>query len=167
MTSLPVSARSLQHLIHETIPQARSIDLAISAWNGDTLGMEAPLAPNINDKGCAFGGSLTSTMTLAGWALVTLLLQEHGWHCDVFVARSEVAYLAPVWKDFRACAELDEEADTEAFFRTLKARGKARLTVRCHVREQGGDTDCATLVARFVAKQRESGHDTPPADAPK
>lgn len=154
MNELPVPARSLQAFIHDSIPLARCIDLSITRWDGHTLGMDAPLAANINDKGCAFGGSLASTMTLAGWSWVTLLLREHDLDCDVFVARSEVAYLAPVWKDFQANAELAPGADTPRFLRTLKQRGKARIDVACRVREHDGAIDCATLQARFVAKTR-------------
>ena len=65
-----------------------------------------PLAPNVNDKGCAFGGSLVSLMTLAGWALVELALRQRGEDCDVFVGESHVRYLAPVWDDFQAHARL-------------------------------------------------------------
>ncbi len=39
-----------------------------------SLTLAVPLAPNINDKGCAFGGSLTSLMTLASWGVVELAL---------------------------------------------------------------------------------------------
>lgn len=165
MHTLPAAARDLDLRIRDQIPLTRAIALAITAWDGDTLVMDAPLAPNRNDKGCAFGGSLTSTMTVAGWALVTLALEQHGLDCDVFVGSSEVAYLTPVWQDFQAQAELDEGADWNSFFRTLRARGKARITVSCHVHERGNDARCATLTARFVAKQREPSPDKPAADA--
>lgn len=155
MDTLPDAARQLDARIRAQIPLARALDATISAWNGDQLVMDAPLAPNGNDKGCAFGGSLVSIMTLAGWALVTLALEQRALACDVFVGHSEVAYLAPVWKDFQIGAVLDDGADWDTFFRTLAARGKARTVVRCHVRERGSDTRCATLTARFVAKQHD------------
>lgn len=155
MVTLSDAARRLDTRIRTQIPLARALDSSISAWNGDTLVMDAPLEPNGNDKGCAFGGSLASVMTLAGWALVTLALEQRGLDCDVFIGRSEVAYLAPVWQDFQAHAELDEGADWDTFFRTLDAHSKARMTVCCHVHERGSDTRCATLTAKFVAKQRD------------
>jgi thioesterase domain-containing protein len=78
----------------------------------------APLAPNVNDKGCAFGGSLVSLMTLCGWALVELALRRRGEDCDVFVAESTVRYLSPLWQDFRSEARLAADADWPTFFRT-------------------------------------------------
>lgn len=147
----PISA--LQAYIRESIPLARAIDLGIDAWDGDTLTMSAPLAPNINDKGCAFGGSLASTMTLAGWALATLHLRAHGHACNVFVARSSIRYLAPVWHDFRVVARLDEGSDWTRFVTTLNARGKARIGIRCRAQEIDGHADCAILDAQFAAKR--------------
>ena len=146
-------ADDLLRFIRDKIPLARAMDLRLGRFTDDRLSLAAPLAPNINDKGCAFGGSLASVMTLAGWALVELALQRRGVDCDVFVGDSTVRYLAPVWADFRADAALAEGADWTTFFATLAERGKARIDVRCEV---PGDAarPAATLEARFVAKQR-------------
>jgi thioesterase domain-containing protein len=46
-------------------PITRAMQLEIAAWDGESLQIRAPLPPNVNDKGCAFGGSLVSVMTLA------------------------------------------------------------------------------------------------------
>ncbi len=154
-----IATDDLQARIRTQIPLARAIDLAIGTCDGNRLVMHAPLAPNINDKGCAFGGSLASVMTLAGWSLVTLALEQRDLACDVFVGRSEVAYLSPVWSDFQAIAELDVDADWAAFFATLARRGKARIAVACHVRERDADARCATLTAQFVAKRRDGDPD--------
>ncbi len=144
----------LQDHIRSTIPLAGTIDITAHRQADGTVCLAAPLAPNVNDKGCAFAGALVSTMTLAGWSLLTLLLRDRGFACDVFVASSEVNYLAPVWTDFRATARFDETSDTDTFMRTLTTRGKARIVTRSTVRECGGTADCATQIARFVAKRR-------------
>ncbi len=154
MHELPATARALDARIREDIPMARAIDLHIEACDGDTLSMTAPLAPNVNDKGCAFGGSLASLMTVAGWALVVLALEARGLACDVFVARSEIAYRAPVWQDFRAVATLADEAGWDPFFARLGQRGKAHIDLRCQATECGDEHSCATLAATFVAKHR-------------
>lgn len=146
-------AASLESFIRDTIPLARLIDVHLRTWADDTVVLAAPLAPNVNDKGCAFGGSLASVMTLAGWALVELALRQRGLDCDVFVAQSEVRYLAPVWSDFEAHASLAPAQDWETFIGTLEARGRARIEVCCRV--PGADGDAATLGARFVAKRRQ------------
>ena len=79
----PIS--DLQSLILSEIPMARAMDMSLRDYDGAQLTIAAPLAPNINDKGCAFGGSLVSLMTLAGWSVVVLKLKDLGRDCDVYV----------------------------------------------------------------------------------
>jgi thioesterase domain-containing protein len=132
------------------IPLTRAMQLRVQAWDGDSLVLAAPLAPNINDKGCAFGGSLLSLLTLAGWGLIVLKLRALQLQCDVYVQDSEVRYLAPVWEDFTAQARLAEGESWDEFARALSSRGRARLRVACHVPLATG-TEACVLKARFVA----------------
>ena len=146
--------RQLIEFIRDEIPLARAMDLQLDMVDTDKLSLRAPLAPNVNDKGCAFGGSLVSLMTLSGWALVEMALRRQHLDCDVFVAESDVRYLAPLWQDFRSEARLADEASWATFFATLSARGRARINVECVV--PGEDAQpAATLSARFVAKRRD------------
>jgi len=132
------------------IPLARAMQLRLRDYDGDHLRLAAPLAPNINDKGCAFGGSLLSLLTLAGWGLIVLKLRELKQRCDVYVQDSEVRYLAPVWEDFIAAARLAEGESWDEFARALQVRGRARLRVACRVPLASG-TDACVMHARFVA----------------
>jgi thioesterase domain-containing protein len=149
----PTQAQQLVQFIRNEIPLAHAMDLQLGSDDDDMLSLLAPLAPNVNDKGCAFGGSLVSLMTLNGWALVELALRRHGHDCDVFVGESTVRYLKPLWQDFRSEARLAADADWSTFFSTLTARGKARIEVACEVPGSEGQP-AATLSARFVAKRR-------------
>ncbi|TCV96061.1 thioesterase domain-containing protein [Luteibacter rhizovicinus] len=144
----------LESFILDGIPLARAMNLSIESFDGDRLIMTAPLGPNINDKGCAFGGSLASVMTLACWALVEMALRRRGDDCDVFVGESTVRYLAPVWEDLRAEASLAVGASWDAFFAMLDARGKARAAFRCFI--PGEAKPRASLDAVFVAKRRKA-----------
>ncbi len=155
---LPDDARALERFILDGIAPARDMQLRILEHADGMLAMGAPLAANVNDKGCAFGGSLTSLMTLAGWSLVELLLRRHEHDCDVFVADSHVRYLIPVWEDLRAEARLAADADAGTFLSTLASRGKARIEVACRI--VSADGVAATLEAHFVARLRKAG---PPA----
>ena len=149
----PTQAQQLIQFIRDEIPLAHAMDLQLDSCDDDTLSLLAPLAPNVNDKGCAFGGSLVSLMTLNGWARVELALRRRGHDCDVFVGESTARYLTPLWQDFRSEARLAAHADWSTFFNTLTARGKARIEVACVVPGSEGQP-AATLSARFVAKRR-------------
>lgn len=144
------------HSHYQSMPPVAAMNVGITGYDGKRLRLRAPLAHHVNDKGCAFGGSLVSLMTLSGWALVELALRRRGLDCDVFVAESTVRYLAPLWQDFHSEARLAADADWAAFFATLAARGKARIGVDCVVPGEDGKPAC-TLSARFVAKRRDQG----------
>ena len=133
-----------------TIPMVRAMQIALGEMHPEAVRLHAPLAPNINDKGCAFGGSLVALMTLAGWALVENRLQAAGLHADVFVADSQVEYLAPLWDDLTADAAAAEGEDWDAFLAAFAQKGRARIAVLAEVPlPQGGVA--TRLRARYVA----------------
>jgi len=150
---MPTPIAELQSLILGEIPMARAMDLTLREYDGAQLTIAAPLVPNINDKGCAFGGSLVSLMTLAGWGVVVLKLKDLGRDCDVYVQDSTVRYLAPVWSDIVAIAQLAEGETWDDFAQSLAQRGRARATVSCRVPLDEG-RDACTMQARFVAIAR-------------
>jgi thioesterase domain-containing protein len=150
---LQAAAQALVAFIREGIPLARAMALELGSYDGEQLTLASPLAPNVNDKGCAFGGSLVSLMTLTGWGLVELALRQRGEDCDVYVGESTVRYLSPVWGDFQARAQHAEEASWDTFFATLSARGRARIAVTAEIPDENGKP-AATLAAQFVAKRR-------------
>ena len=143
-------ASQFEQQLLDDIPLARAMQLRVAEWDDDRLRLSAPLAPNINDKGCAFGGSLASLMTLVGWGLIVLRLRALGRSCDIYVQDSMLRYIAPVWSDFSAEAQLAEGESWEVFVETLEQRGRARLRVACRVPLDDGSA-AATLEARFVA----------------
>jgi thioesterase domain-containing protein len=151
--TLDAAAAALEREILGAIAPARAMGLGVTAYDGNSLTLSAPLAPNVNDKGCAFGGSLVSLMTLAGWGLIKLALDRAGRDCDLFVGDSDVRYLSPVWNDFSATARLVDRESFQAMYEALTARGRARTRVRCVVPLPDGSA-AATLEARFVAIER-------------
>lgn len=134
---------------------AAAMQLAIAQWDGERVELHAPLAPNVNDKGCAFGGSLVSVMTLACWSLIKLAADQRGFTCEIYVQDSTVRYLAPVWNDFRAIAHLADGQSLDDFLDILALRGKARIATRCSITLANGTAAC-TLEARFVALRAKS-----------
>ena len=144
-----VRAMLADHL--DTIPMVRAMQVGLGDIEPARLALHAPLAANLNDKGCAFGGSLVSLMTLAGWALVTARLHAAGFsQTEVFVADSQVQYLAPLWDDLIAEAVPAGGEDADAFLNTFAQRGKARITVEARVPLPEGGI-ATTLRARYVA----------------
>jgi len=132
------------------MPPVAAMGVEVDGFQDGTLRLTAPLSANVNDKGNAFGGSLTSLMTVAGWGLVTLKLRLAGLKAEVYVADSQIRYLAPLYADLVADATFGEGQSWEAFVDTLVQRGRARIQVEARVLlPEGGSA--TTLAGRFVA----------------
>ncbi len=140
----------LQQFMLDTIPMARSMALAIDHFDGDQVVLSAPLAANSNDKGCAFGGSLVSLMTLAGWSLANLLLGDEAASAEIYVQDSQVRYLAPVWERLVVQARLAPGHEAGEWRQAYRRHGRSRMAVDVDCRLQDGSV-ATTLAARFVA----------------
>ena len=136
------------------MPPVAALGLRVaSTADDDRLCLRAPLAANVNDKGCAFGGSLVSLMTLAGWGLIVRRLAEAGEDADVYVAATEVRYRAPLYAELAAVAEPAEGESWEAFLAALRDAGKARFAVAAHVPLPEGGV-AAECLGRYTAVRR-------------
>lgn len=135
---------------YAAMPPVAALGLGPARIDGDWLLLSAPLAANVNDKGCAFGGSLVSLMTLAGWGLATLHLRRAGLRADVFVADSQVRYRAPLYGDLQARARATEGEDWAAFVQALRADGRASVRIDARIVLPGGG-DAARAESRYVA----------------
>jgi len=132
MTDFPDAAlRGLEAQLL-AMPPARALQPRVAGYSGGRLRLHAPLAANVNDKGSAFGGSLASLMTLAAWGLAVLRIEQAGLSADVYVADSQVRYLAPLRDDLVAEAWLEDEG-WDGFLDTLRRRGRARASLAAHV----------------------------------
>lgn len=131
------------------IPLARQMQIEIAHAGDGRLRLRAPLAPNINDKGSAFGGSLVSLMTLAGWGLATWQLAKAGLPADVYVADSNVRYLAPLYDALEAEAWL-EEGQWDDFVATFRQRSRARCRIAARIALPDGG-EATVFSGRYVA----------------
>ena len=132
------------------MPPVAAMRLQAVALAGDRLRLHAPLAANVNDKGCAFGGSLAGAMTLAGWGLLTIRLAEAGETAEVYVADSRLRYLAPLYEDLVAEAWPAPDTDWDGVLRSLRERGRARVEMVAHVVDSTGRA-VAAFEGRFAA----------------
>ncbi|MFC5570895.1 YiiD C-terminal domain-containing protein [Lysobacter yangpyeongensis] len=145
-------AAELERLLahYQSMPPVALMQLSIAGYDGRRLQLHAPLSVHVNDKGCAFGGSLASMMTLASWGVVNLLVERAGLHADIYVADSQIRYLAPLFADLDVVAEPAADADPDEFLATLRTRGRARMGLVAQTRLPDGGL-ATELAARYVA----------------
>src|SRR5690554_8206547 len=108
------------------IPLLEHLGIDCLSWDGTSLAIPTPLAPNVNDKGTGFGGSQAAIATVAGWCLTTLLLKEQGLEADVVIADSHLQYLRPVTADFSTRVSLPDAAAGDELLLRLPQAGKGK-----------------------------------------
>jgi thioesterase domain-containing protein len=138
--------------LFDGMPPVAAMAIRAESFDGELLRLRAPLAANVNDKDCAFGGSLASLMTLAGWGWLMLKTAEAGLAAEVYVADSQIRYLAPLYAELRASARLAPGEDWPATLRCLAERGRARVAMQAEISAADG-VQVATLAARFALKR--------------
>jgi len=134
------------------IPLLEHLGIERLHWDGTSLLIPTPLAPNVNDKGTGFGGSQAAIATVAGWCLTTLLLKEQGLEADVVIADSHLQYLRPVTADFSTRVSLPDAAAVDELLQRLQQRGKGKLALEVEV--LCDDQVCMRLKGLYVALKR-------------
>jgi len=137
----------MKHLRRQ-IPVTKAMRLRVEFAPPHTARVRAPLAPNRNDKGTAFAGSIFSALVLAPWSLLTALLKERGIEADVMVYRCDVKYLQPVRAGFVA------ECAAPTAHRKLTAL-PARVTLTSVIRAPDGKP-AATFRGSYYVRARRA-----------
>lgn len=161
-------ARELQGVLHHEIPLSRQMGLEVVGYDGASLSVRAPLAPNVNHKATAFAGSLTAVATLTGWGLIWLLLRERDMRSVIVIQESATRYLLPVGGDFVATCLMPPTRDVERFLASLALHGKARLPLTIEIRS-GLDRIAVIFTGRYVAflaRDASAPEETPGASLP-
>jgi len=133
----------LQRRLDREFPLARHIRVQTESADDRGVVLRAPLAPNANYKGTAFGGSLFSLAVLAGWAWATRYLAARQIGADVVIQESTIRYMAPASGELRAVLEAPAAAAVEKFHRMLERAGRGRI------RLQVGVFEGKTLASQF------------------
>ena len=129
--------QELQALLYREIPITQHFNLRVANYDGSALRLDAPLAANVNHKGTAFGGSLSALLTLAGWSMVWLLLQDLELQGETIIQDSHCYYKAPVTGDFSAYCYRPRTEQIQHFARMLQVHRKGRLELNAEIIENG------------------------------
>ena len=151
----PVKVPALELFLHEMIPLAKAMGVGVELSDERALVLTAPKEQNKNSLNTAFGGSLVSLATLAGYGVVWELMRNEKsadkpvWH--IVVKESRAAYRRPVLGDLRAICERPAQAAIAEFKEALARYGKAKLKLKAHVVENCNiavDVTAAFVVTR-------------------
>ncbi|EKF74917.1 hypothetical protein A11A3_05671 [Alcanivorax hongdengensis A-11-3] len=128
--------------VRDAIPLTRHLHFSYREFDGQSLVVSAPLAPNSNDKGTFFAGSQSALLTLAGWSLTTLLAETGDQRVDVVAVESSLRYLHPLNEDMVIRAWPEQDDGASALRARLIRRGKAPLRILAQAVSTDGQVIC-------------------------
>src|SRR5690606_7237672 len=147
------SAQDLESYLHVHIPLSAAMQVSVVSASPQAVTLAAPLAPNINHRSTAFGGSLSAVAILSAWSLVHLRLTAEGFRTRLVIQSNRMDYDRPVEADFTATARLADEAAWPGFCRMISRLGLGRIRVRSLV--NCGDDIGGRFEGEFVAFRRD------------
>ena len=145
--------RAVERYLHQHIPLTAHMEVGVHLIDAAGVRLTAPLAPNINHRQTAFGGSAAALATLACWTLIHLRLVELPLQSSIVVRRSTMDYEAPIDTDFAAFCPSPDTAAWTQFTEELTRRGKGRIDLAAEVLCR--EVRAASFAGQFVAIRQE------------
>ena len=144
-----MNQQALLDYLYAHIPLSRAMGVTVQSLDAGSVTLAAPLAPNINHRGTAFGGSISTLATLAAWSLLRVSTDGLDPLPRLVIRRNTVDYDKPVEGDFTATAHAPDAETWQRFLDTLQQRGRARIELSADV--MWGDALAASFAGDFVA----------------
>lgn len=144
----------LQQYIYEHIPIVKTSKFLIHRERSGLIFVTADLHTHYNHQMTAFGGSLSTALTLAAWANVRDIALSTGRKDLVVVIQSQqIRFSRPVSGDFSAHILPIAAGERDRFTQMLMKSGKAGLSIEGEIRVSSADDS--------ESPDRTSGADAP------
>ena len=141
----------LEKKLHKEIPLTKLMKLKINTHNEKELITSAPLNININDKGTAFGGSLSTMTIISSWSLCWLISQELGFDSkNIVVIKNENKYSKPVTKDIVCHTLKPSESEIALLKKKLETKKSASIKITSQIIED--NETCVEFTGFYVIK---------------
>ena len=141
----------LQNKLHIEIPLTKLMELEIKDYNNFELVTTAPLHININDKGTAFGGSLSTITIISAWSLCWLISKELGFHSNnIVIIKNETNFRKPVTKDIVCHTKKPSNEEIEILKNKLLTKKSASIRIESQIIEN--NEICVDFLGYYVIK---------------
>jgi len=146
-----VLVNKLQEKLHNEIPLTKVMNIKIEDYNNKEMITSAPLDINVNDKGTAFGGSLSTMTIISSWSMCWLISQELGYDSkNIVVIKNENSYMKPVTRDILCYTQKPTNEQIEVLKSKLEAKGSASIKITSKIIED--DNTCVDFTGTYVIK---------------
>jgi thioesterase domain-containing protein len=129
----PSELKAVERYLHAHIPVTRAMKVAVMGIDSAGVRLSAPLAPNINHRNTAFGGSVATLAILSAWTLLHTRLRDASYPSRIVIQRNSMEYLRPLHGEFAAFCGAPEPHRWERFMAGLARRGLARIILHAEV----------------------------------
>ena len=130
--------KELETFLRSRIPLSAAMAVEVRTASPAMVVIFAPLAPNLNHRDTAFGGSVSAVAILAAWSVLFVRMQTEGLAGRIVIRRNSMSYDRPIASDFTASATTPDAADWARFRATLARNRTARIRVGAWI-ESGGE----------------------------
>lgn len=138
-----MTPEAMTEYLHQHIPLTAALGARVLECGEARVRIAAPLAPNLNHRNTAFGGSLATLGILSGWTLLHFALRARGIEARLVIQKSACEFIEPVAEEFIAESALPA-AEWERFVATLARHRRARIEVSSIIHAAGQPAVTAT-----------------------
>lgn len=143
--------KELQNKLHNEIPLTKIMEIKIQNYTNQELITTASLGININDKGTAFGGSLSTITIISGWSLCWLISKELGFDSNnIVIIKNETSFRKPVTKDIVCHTKKPSLQEIQILKEKLLTKKSASIRIDSKIIEDG--ETCVDFVGFYVIK---------------
>ncbi len=129
----------LQNYLETHIPMFTLMAMEILKADQNSVEFKAASAPNLNDKGTIFAGSVYSVAVLAGWSYIFLRMRNNGIKQQLVIYTADIKYRRPLIGEFsvRTTPVVDEQ--WSGFKEDIDTKGKGSLTLQLEIVSGNGE----------------------------
>lgn len=143
--------KELQNKLYNEIPLTKVMKIKIQDYNENELIITAPLKININDKGTAFGGSLSTITIISAWSLCWLISKELGFNSNnIVIIKNETSFRKPVTKDIICYTEKPSFEEIKLLKQKLETKKSASIKIESKIIEDA--QTCVDFLGYYVIK---------------
>lgn len=143
--------KELEKKLHDEIPLTKVMKIKIKSYDEKELISTAPLKININDKGTAFGGSLSTITIISSWSLCWLISKELGFDSkNIVVIKNENSYKKPVTKDIICYTQKPSKEEISILKEKLESKKSASIKINSMIIEN--NEICVEFKGYYVIK---------------
>ena len=125
--------------------------IKIQNYNENELITTAPLKININDKGTAFGGSLSTITIISAWSLCWLISKELGFNSNnIVIIKNETSFRKPVTKDIICHTKKPSNEEIKILKEKLLTKKSASIKIESAIIEN--NEICVEFLGYYVIK---------------